>query len=174
MKKVLVLAIALIGFNAISQAQETDLSVVVGEDVMSIEVTHPTVTIQMNTPQHFTDGNDTGVLDDHLVVTSNVGYKIEVIADGVNFTPASGTDQIAVSNVTVEVTGAGNNVTSTATLPGAVALSDSAIEILTTDGGDINREYPVRYAVPSANAGSFLNVEPTTYTTTLTYSVAPL
>jgi len=172
MKKVLVLAIALIGFNAFSQ--ETDLSVIVGQDVMSITVTHAAVAIQMNTPQHFTDGNDTGVLADHLVVTSNVGYKIEVIADGANFTPASGTDEIAVSNVTVEVTGAGNNVTSTATPAGAVALSDNAIEILTTDGGDINREYPVRYAVPSANAGSFLNVEPTTYTTTLTYSVAPL
>ncbi|RDI11216.1 hypothetical protein DEU42_106150 [Flavobacterium sp. AG291] len=144
--------------------------------VLAIEVSDPTVVIQMNTPAHFSSGSTTGTLSDHLKVTANEGFTVTVEAAG-NLSNAG--EEIPVSTVVVSSSsgsylGASGSTapTTNPTFPSsALALSSSApVTIISCATGDL-RGYDVAYSIPAANTPSYLDKTPGVYTTLLTYTI---
>jgi len=161
MKKVLVLAIALIGFNAFAQ-NEVTLTVNVADTYSLVIDGAPT--IAMNTPAHFQDGNSV-TLGNHITVTASGEYALTVRADQNNFASVQG-NTVGVNNVRVS--------TSNANFVGTpVTLSDAAQNLATSAVGQINEAYEVTYTIPSGNTSAFLGLGEDTLTTVLTYEVVP-
>jgi len=163
MKKVLVLAIALIGLNAFSQIDnpvDVTLTVNVGDTYSLVIDGAPT--IAMNTPAHFQDGNSV-TLGDHITVTASGEYALTVRADQNNFASVQG-NTVGVNNVQVS--------TSNANFVGTpVTLSDAAQNLATSAAGQVNEAYEVTYTIPSGNTSAFLGLGEDTLTTVLTYEV---
>lgn len=174
--KIALLAIAALSFNAVSAQTTTNLNVNLSS-LYSIEVTNPTVTIQMNNASYFTAGNTTGALSNHLKVSATGGYQVSVVA-GTDLTSPGG-DVISVGTVTVAATEGTYSGASGSTDPGtdaefpstAPALSTSVpAVVIESTSGDL-RGFNVEYKIPAESAPAYLNKPAATYTTQLTYSI---
>lgn len=159
-------------------AQDTDLTVNV-DSSYDIEISQSTVAIDMNLPAHFTNGNESGAQQDHVKVVASGAYKVTAKASATTFNGPNGSSTLDVSNVELTLTDNGDlsgNQTTLSTLSGqasALPLSNSDQDVVTANGGDLNRGFNVNYAIPATNAANFLNLDDGAYTTTVTYTIVP-
>ncbi|MCA6069122.1 hypothetical protein JI747_018300 [Chryseobacterium sp. RG1] len=108
---------------------------------------------------------------DHLTVYSTGGFEVKV--KGANANIVNGSKNIAANTITITASnGANNSVTGATYSP--VSLSDNDQVIATSSTGGVNKNINVTYA--GAGADTYVNnyiagQTPTTYTTTLTYTI---
>lgn len=169
-------AIVLSANSLFAQDNTTLLNVNLGS-VLAIEVANPSVTINMTTATHLTEGNSTGELSDHLKVTATEGYTVTVEASG-NLSNSG--VEIPVSTVTIKTekgsylgaagsTAPTTNPTFPLTEP---ALSATApVKIIDSSTGDF-RGFNVTYTIPANETPAYLDKATGVYTTTLTYTIA--
>lgn len=161
-----------------SFAQETVLTVNVAKSY-SIEVNQAAVAIDMNLPSHFTDGNESGNQTNHLEVVASGAYKVTAQTSAAVFNGPNGASGLNVDNVEITLTDNGDlsgNQSTLSTLSGqasALPLSNNVQDVVSANGGDLDRGFNVNYAIPAVNAANFLNLAQGAYTTTITYSIVP-
>lgn len=177
-QKTVALAALVLSANSIfaQTTGTTNLNVNLGS-VLAIEVTNPTVTIQMTTAEHLTAGNTTGSLSDHLKVTATEGFSVTVKASGE--LSYNGTE-IPVSTVVVNTSkgsylgdsGSTEPTTNPSFPTTAPALSSAApVTIIESSTGDL-RGFNVTYTIPAEKTPAYLNKAAGVYTTLLTYTIA--
>ena len=171
--KVAFVAIIALAANSAFAQNTTNLHVNV-EAVYSIVVTDADVTIDMNEPEHFTDGNASDEQSGHLEVTATDGYVVTVTADefltGESLSETISTSTIVVTANDGTYLGAGTDGGSTADFSDA-QLSTTGATLITGSAGDM-RSFDVTYSIPAASAPAYINVAPDTYTTVVTYTIA--
>ncbi len=181
MKKVTQIAsIAIIAFTGLASAQTatgksavTTLNVNL-DNAYDIQVGQSSVSIDMKTPNHFQQGNDSGKQTGHVIVSSNTGYEVKVVAE----TELSNNGiTIPVSTVTVTPTLGAYKGTGTAPTVADVTLTQNALAvgtektIITKNSGETKREYDVVYAISAEQANQYLNKTTGVYSTKVTYSL---
>ena len=145
-----------------------------------ITVGQTSVDIDMNDPQHFIAGNDSGTQANHVRVSATGDYQVNVSATGELM---FGTNSIPVSTVTVTPTlgsylGAGTSTAPTMTLTAQPLATVTALPagstIISSTAGESLRGFDVVYAIPDTQAAQYLNKPEGTYTTTVTYTLYSL
>ena len=155
-------------------AQQTNLHVNV-TDVYSIEVTDTDVSIDMNQASHFVSGNASSEQANHIEVNATGGYIVSVAAASPLTGVLGGTiDQgtiVVSANEGTYLGAPGTDGGSTADFTDAT-LSASGAALVTATTGEL-RGFDVTYTIPAESAPAYLNVEEDTYSTIVTYSIAP-
>lgn len=145
-----------------------------------ITVGQLSVTIDMNDPQHFINGNNSGSQSNHVQVSATGDYQVNVSAAA---DLVFGSESIPVNTVTVtpslgDYLGAGTSTAPTMTLastPLATVTDDTdGTTIITSGAGESLRGFHVVYAIPAAQASQYLNRPEGIYTTTVTYTLYSL
>jgi hypothetical protein len=165
--------IALVANTAFAQTNTTNLHVNV-EAVYSIVVTDADVTIDMNEPEHFVNGNASDEQTGHLEVTATDGYEVTVTADEF-LVGESEAEEISTGTIVVTANdgvylGNGTDGGSTADFQEA-QLATGGNVLITGSAGDL-RSFDVTYTIPAASAPAYINVPVDVYTTLVTYTIA--
>jgi hypothetical protein len=167
--KSLVLGAGLLCAGMAAQAQTTGTTTmhVKINDVLSIAVNHPNVTLTFSNPNDYINGRDT-TLTSHLTVTSNQAFDVNVKSGSANLTASSNT--IAASVVKVEVASSSTGLGTAAT---AQSLAATDITLIDEAPGQANRSVDMRYYIPAATSSSsaILGKPAGDYTATLTYTI---
>lgn len=168
MKK-LILSVCILFTAATMQAQIGSASAnvnVIISDIHSITINNgSTVNININTQDHFINGNFSEV-DNHILITSTQPYHVNVKATVLT----DGTESISLDNLHVTLSnGTGGVNSSTVAYPAipSLALTDQTV-ISATGSGDIQRFVKANYKI---DGGDALLVTAGTYTTTVMYSL---
>jgi len=132
--------------------------------IQSISVTQETVTLTFDDATDYQDGvseNQPG----HLTVSSTCGFQVKVSASG---DLSYGSESIPLNTITVEPSGtAGEGETFTTDQ----TLTTTPTQIISSTSGTTSKNYDVNYE--SIGGDDYLNIPPGTYTTTVTYTIAP-
>lgn len=156
---------------------QTQVNVTISQ-VQSIQVSQPTVTINMTQPSHFIQGNASGQQSNHVRVSSSTAYQVTVKANTAYFSHNGNSTTLPVNTVAVKT--ATGNLTNSNTAPPAglqvapqIMLSALPTTIITSPTGEWGRGFHVNYVIPETKSPSYLNREAGTYTTTVTYTLIP-
>ena len=156
---------------------QTQVNVSVAQ-VQSLEVSQPTVGIDMSQTSHFINGNASPQQANHIQITSNTGFEVSVKSVTQFFSLNGSVTTLPVSTIMLH-TVAGDDLTgSGAVVPPAgtqiispVQLSTSATTIVTADHGEGKRGYDITYSIPETQSGNYLNRPSGTYSTTIVYTL---
>ncbi len=166
-----------VAFSQIGSA-ETQVNVVIGQ-VLSIEVSQPSVNIQMGVPSHFINGNSSAPQANHVQVTSNTGYEVNVKAATQYFSLAGNVTTLPVSTINI-LTAVGDDLTGQGATPPAglqvmpeVQLSSTDNTVINSIQGESARGFNVTYSIPANQADNYLNRDTGTYSTTIIYTITP-
>lgn len=168
MKKVhLLLTLGAILISSIGFSQTATLNVVLA-DIQSITVDagQTTVALTLDNATKYASGTDVDQAD-HLAVVSTSDFDIQAVASQ-DLTMTGEANTIPASEVTLTATAGTNTPDGTMA---AVALSTSAVNLVTGASADLDAFYNVNYAV--SGGSEFLNQPVGTYTTTITYTLIP-
>ncbi len=166
-----------IAFSQIGSA-ETQVNVLIGQ-VLSIQVSQPSVNIDMGLSTHFINGNSSAQQTNHIQITSNNGYEVSVRSASQFFSLNGNTSTLPVNTIMVQttlgddLTGTNSSPSSSLSVNGSVPLSTSDATVITSGEGESARGFHVTYSIPASQTGSYLNKEPGTYTTSIIYTVVP-
>ena len=147
--------------------------------VQSIQVSQPTVNINLNQVSHFKSGNSSGQQSNHVKVSASTGYQVTVKASTQYFSHNGGATTIPVNTVNVntvtgdDTTGANAAPPAGLTVAPQTTLSTTPSVIVTSPSGTFGRGFHVNYAIPAAKAPSYLNRDEGSYTTTVIYTLVP-
>ncbi len=157
---------------------QSQVNIIISQ-VHTIQVTQPTVSIDMSEISHYTSGNSSGMQADHVKVVSSSAYQVTVKASTQYFSLNGGATTLPVNTVAINTT-TGSDLTGTNTSPPAglvvtpqVPLSASAVTIVNSPEGEWGRGYNVNYSIPQSMTPNYMNRENGTYTTTVTYTLVP-
>lgn len=182
MKKTLTFALfallSVIGLTASAQSNtgkssSTTLNVTLG-NAYEIQVRQKNVSINMNMPDNFRLGNNSGNQIGHLLIKATTGYEVKVAAASELL---NGVKSIPVSTVTVKPQLGAYGDAGTRPSTTGLVLTNQALAvgtqktIILKETGESLREYNVDYVIPAAQANEYLNKTSGTYTTTVTYSL---
>lgn len=167
-------------FFAFSQigSAETQVNVLIGQ-VISIEVTQPSVNIDMGLSTHYINGSSSGQQTNHIKVTSNNGYEINVRATTEYFSLNGNMTTLPVNTIMIatslgdDLTGSGSAAPASLQINNPVPLSTSNTNIVSSGEGESARGFHVTYSIPASQTSNYLNKEPGTYTTNVIYTVVP-
>lgn len=144
------------------------------DNAYDIQVGQSSVSIDMKTPDHFQQGNNSGKQTGHVIVSSNTGYEVKVAAETELLNNGI---SIPVSTVTVTPTLGEYRGAGTAPAASDVTLTQNALAvgtektIITKNSGETKREYDVVYAISAQQANEYLNKNTGVYSTKVTYSL---
>jgi hypothetical protein len=162
--------------QSIGSAQ-TQVNITIAQ-VQSIQVSQPTVTINMTQPSHFILGNASGQQSNHVRVSSSTAYQVTVKASTQYFSRNGNSTTLSVNTIAVKT--AIGNLTNSTTAPPAgiqvapqIMLSALPITIITSPSGEWGRGFHVNYVIPETKSPSYLNREAGTYSTTVMYTLIP-
>ena len=173
----LVLLFPIIVFSQIGSA-ETQVNIVINQ-VQSIEVSQPSVSINMNNVSHFLNGNSSGQQVNHVKVISSAGYQVTAKASTQHFSLNGSVTTLPVNTVAIKTT-VGNDLSNTNTAPPSglqvapqASISTSPNTIITSPTGEYGRGYNVEYSISAQQSPAYLNRTPGAYTTTVMYTLVP-
>jgi hypothetical protein len=166
------------GLSASSQIPQgktasTTLNVTLA-NVYDIQIGQSSVSIKMNSPIHFTAGNNSGKQTGHLSVSCNTGYEVKVSA---STELLNGTSSIPVNTITVKPELGAFKGMGTAPSVTDVTLMETPLyaagpkTIILKNTGESKREYDVDYSISALTANAYMNKIPGNYSTTVTYSL---
>ena len=162
--------------QSIGSAQ-TQVNITIAQ-VQSIQVSQPTVTINMTQPSHFILGNASGQQSNHVRVSSSTAYQVTVKASTQYFSRNGNSTTLPVNTIAVKT--AIGNLTNSTTAPPAgiqvapqIMLSALPTTIITSPSGEWGRGFHVNYVIPETKSPSYLNREAGTYSTTVMYTLIP-
>ena len=162
-------------FSQIGSAA-SQVNVIIAAQALSIEVTQPSVTIQMGQTSHFILGNSSAQQPNHVKISSGSGYQVNVKAITDNFSLNGNATTLPVNTIRVQTTvGTGTSSTPPAGLQVVpqVSLSSTQTQIASASSGEGTRGFNVTYNIPSTQANNYLNRDPGTYSTTVIYTIVP-
>lgn len=169
----------LLGISATAQPIDTGKSAsttlkVNLANAYNIQIGQSSVTIDMNTANHFAQGNNSGTQQWHVVVSSNTGYEVKVAA---TTELLNGASSIPVNTITVKPQMGDYLGGGIATPPTDIILTNNDLAvgtqktIISKNTGETKRGYNVEYLITPANAVTYMNKTPGSYITTVTYSL---
>lgn len=174
MKKFILTSFALLGFATVNAQTSTD-NVTLNVKLKPIQtlVVNPAqkeVNLLYTTAADYS-GGVSSTQADHLTVYSTGGFEVKVKSGDANI--VSGSKNIAANTITITASNGSNNSITGATYT-PVSLSNNDQVIATSATGGVNKNINVTYA--GAGADTYVNnyiagQTPTTYTTTLTYTI---
>lgn len=156
---------------------QTQVNVTIAQ-VQSIQVSQPTVSINMTQPSHFISGNSSGLQSNHVRVSSSTAYQVTVKTSTQYFSRNGNSTTLPVNTVAVKTT-TGNLTNSNAAPPAGlqvvpqIFLSTLPTTIITSPAGEWGRGFNVNYTIPETKSPSYLNRQAGTYSTTVTYTLIP-
>lgn len=166
-----------IAFSQIGSA-ETQVNVLIGQ-VLSIQVSQPSVNIDMGLTSHFINGNSSAQQSNHVQITSNNGYEVSVRSATEFFSLNGNTTTLPVNTIMVhteigdDLTGGGSNPPASLSVNGSVPLSTGNATVITSGEGESARGFNVTYTIPASQTNNYLNKEPGTYSTSIVYTIVP-
>jgi len=173
----LLLLFPVIVFSQVGSA-ETQVNIVINQ-VQSIQVSQPSVNINMNQASHFLSGNSSGQLANHVKVISSAGYQVTAKASTQYFSLNGSVTTLPVNTIVLK-TNIGSDLSNTNTAPPGglmvvpqTTVTTTAKTIITSPTGEYGRGYNVEYSIPAAQTPAYLNRTPGAYTTTLVYTLVP-
>ncbi|WEK71710.1 MAG: hypothetical protein P0Y62_09095 [Candidatus Chryseobacterium colombiense] len=172
MKKFILASFAFLGFATVN-AQTNQVTLNVKLKPIQTLVVNPAqkaVDLIYTTAADYS-GGVSSTQADHLTVYSTGGFEVKVKGGDANM--VNGAKNIASNTITITASnGANNSITGATYTP--VSLSNNDQVIATSATGGVNKNINVTYA--GAGADTYVNnyiagQTPTTYTTTLTYTI---
>lgn len=148
---------------------ESEVNLVL-QGVSSVEIGQSSVSIPMNIPIHFLQGNSTGTLNNHISVNSTSPYSLQVRTTEGVFNLNSNLTTLPVNVVQLSVSV--NTGTGITLLP-PINLSNTNTDILTSSANEALQTFDAVYIIPQSETDQFLNREEGNYTTTLIYTIMP-
>lgn len=172
MKKFILASFAFLGFATVSAQTNTVTLNVKLKPIQTLLVNpaQKNVDLVYTTAADYSGGVSSAQAD-HLTVYSTGGFEVKVKGSDANI--VNGSKNIAANTITITASnGANNSVTGATYTP--VSLSNNDQVIATSSTGGVNKNINVTYA--GAGADTYVNnyiagQTPTTYTTTLTYTI---
>lgn len=156
---------------------QTQVNITIAQ-VQSIQVSQPTVNINMTQPSHFILGNSSGIQSNHVRVSSSTAYQVTVKASTQYFSRNGNSTTLPVNTIALKTT-TGNLTNSNAAPPAGLQVAPQVIlsalptAIITSPSGEWGRGFNVNYVIPETQAPSYLNREAGTYSTTVMYTLIP-
>lgn len=174
---ILYIAISILAFVVV-QAQTNSGSV-----TLSLKL-YPIQTLVINSSQKsidivYSDASDykNGVSSeqkDHLKIFSTGAFAVNVHAASDDIKRADGDESVSAQTLKVKAAPGTSNAMTSATF-GEVSLSSTATNLITSEVGGIDRNFNITYSGQGADAyvnKYYDNESPTTYSTTVTYTIA--
>lgn len=156
---------------------QTQVNITIAQ-VQSIQVSQPTVNINMTQPSHFILGNASGLQSNHIRVSSSTAYQVTVKASTEYFSHNGNSTPLRVNTIALKTT-IGNLTNSNATSPAGlqiapqIMLSTLPTTLITSPAGEWGRGFHVNYVIPETKSPDYLNREAGTYSTTVMYTLIP-
>ncbi|UMQ43795.1 hypothetical protein MKS83_08830 [Chryseobacterium sp. Y16C] len=172
MKKFILTSFALLGFATVN-AQNNQVTLNVKLKPIQTLLVNPAqkeVDLLYTTAADYS-GGVSSTQADHLTVYSTGGFEVKVKSGDANI--VNGSKNIAANTITITASNGSNNSITGATYT-PISLSNNDQVIATSATGGVNKNINVTYA--GAGADTYVNnyiagQTPTTYTTTLTYTI---
>jgi hypothetical protein len=157
---------------------QSQVNIIISQ-VHTIQVSQPSVSIDMSDISHYISGSSSGQQTDHVKVVSSSAYQVTVKSATQYFSLNGGATTLPVNTIAVNTT-TGSDLTGTNAQPPAglvvtpqVQLSTTAATIVNSPEGEWGRGYNVNYSIPQAMTPNYMNRDNGTYTTTVTYTLVP-
>jgi hypothetical protein len=177
---IILLLLGLMAFTANAQgigSAQTQVNVTIAQ-VQSLEISQPTVNINMSQTSHFVNGSASPLQSDHLKVTSNTGFEVSVKSVTQYFSLNGSVSTLPVNTIMLQ-TAAGSDLTglgvanppADTVVSTPVMLSTTATPLITADEGEGKRGYHVTYSVPATQSANYLNRASGVYSTTIIYTL---
>lgn len=135
------------------------------EDIYGLKISHPEVSLDIDTVEKFNSGTHTNWLNSHLIVTGVKSYELTIKTIQSNFLSSNLETNVAVSNVRVN---ARTNTKST-----TVFLSDSSQILISENNGSMVNYIDVKYEIPSENTFAFISNTTNIFETLIIYTLIP-
>lgn len=171
--------LVLLFFSILGKAQigsaQSQVNLVVNE-LMSVEVAQPSVMINMNLPSHFRFGNNSGVQNNHVRVTTTSNYTLAVSTTNQYFTINGLSTSLPVSSIEVEASIGDLNPnmnSADVTIHSGVSLNASKVNLLSSISPETSQTFDVNYVIPTNRVDNFLDLPSGNYRTTIIYTIIP-
>lgn len=135
------------------------------EDIYGLKISHPEVSLNIDTVEKFNQGTQTNWLNSHLIITGVKNYEISIKTIQPNFFSSNLETNVAVSNIKV------NAKTNSKT--NSVFLSDASQILITENNGSIVNYIDVRYEIPSDKTFAFISNTTNIFETLIVYTLIP-
>jgi len=162
------------GFAQIGSAA-SQVNLIVNE-LMSVEIAQSSVLINMNLPSHYKYGNNSGIQQNHVKVTTTSNYTLTVSATNQNFTLNGLATNLPVNIIKIEASigSLNSNFNSgQVSINSGVQLSASQSNLLSSHSNETQQTFDVKYIIPTSETPNFLNIPSGNYKTTVIYTVVP-
>ncbi|RDI11215.1 hypothetical protein DEU42_106149 [Flavobacterium sp. AG291] len=155
---------------------ETNVNITIAQ-LQSIEVSHSSVSINMNQASHFITGSSTGVLNDHVRIVSSTAYQVTVQADSQFFFYNGVLSTLPIGSVLLGISSpqglSGPQPATVVIVSPEVDLPSQPLTIISAASQGLNTSYAMEYKIPAKNAVLYLNRPPGTYSSSITYTLLP-
>lgn len=140
------------------------------QQVLSVQVSQASVSIPMNTPVHYLQGNSTPQLTNHLQVSATASYVLRVRTENDYFNLNSGISTLPVNTVQLKLTENGATGVNVLT---PKSLSSTDTDIVTSNANEVVQNFNATYEIPQSETENYLNREEGSYSTTVIYTIVP-
>lgn len=135
------------------------------QNVVSLTVANPTVSIPFTTASHYQSGNST-TASNHVQIVSSSGYTVKVKASASDLTDGSNNIPVSTIGITPTVASGGSP-----TLANVSGLTTSDQTIATSASGTLATAFNIQYT--ASGGASYLNKPASSYGVTIVYTIEP-
>ncbi len=156
---------------------ETNVNIVIAQ-MQSIEISHLSVSIDMNQALHYLSGSSSGLLQDHIRITSSAGYQVTVRSDSEFFLYNGSSSTLPVNSIALGLY-SGTDLSGPVTSPSEpvllpiAAIPAQPLTVISCSSPGGSRGYNAEYRISSQNAPVYINRLPGIYSTTIVYTLLP-
>jgi hypothetical protein len=175
LKKILfTLLLFLIVSSSIAQIGSAKARIILNfKEQQSLVVTHSSVDLNLNRGEVYTQGAETGVLKNHVIVKSSTPYELSVRTINPYFQYEMSLSSLPVSIIHIKPS---INTSTLLDFPlrlSTINLSDKPQIILQSENRSNSQQIDVNYTIPKQNITSILNKKAGTYKTEIIYTLLP-
>nr|WP_297307095.1 hypothetical protein [uncultured Flavobacterium sp.] len=135
------------------------------KDIYGLQISHPKVSLEINSIEKFKNGTETPWLNSHLIVTGVQNFEIGIRSTQTNFLNNSEETNISVTNIQVLA-----NLNSKSN---SIILKNKTQVLINENNGSIINHINVKYRIPLENTDVFLNHINKTFDTIILYTLIP-
>jgi len=159
---------------AIAQIGSTRARIVLNfKEQQSLVISHSTVDLNLNRGEVYTQGAETGILKNHVIIKCSTPYELSVRTINPYFQYESTLSSLPVSIIHIKPSVATSTLLSFPLRLSTINLSDKPQIILQSENRSNSQQIDVNYAIPKQNIVSILNKKAGTYKTEIIYTLLP-
>lgn len=143
------------------------------KEQQSLVVTHSSVDLNLNRGEVYTQGAETGVLRNHVIVKCSTPYELSVRTTNPYFQFEMSLSSLPVSIVQIKPSISNSTLLDFPLKLNTINLSDKSQIILQSENRSNSQKIDINYAIPKQNITNILNKKAGSYKTEIIYTLLP-